>query len=87
MKVQILYHPVSETARIVEEFVGNYKRQTGHDIELISLETVEGSDLARLHDIVQYPAILAINERGELVKDWQGETLPLLDEVTAYATV
>ena len=86
MKLIILYHPNSEFARSVEEFVHDYERQVwGQTAELMSLETREGAEAARLYGIVQYPAVLALRDNGELLKEWQGERLPLINEVASYA--
>lgn len=87
MKLSILYHPDSEFARTVEEYAHDFEHQKGAAIELISLETREGADLATLHDIVQYPALFVRRETGELVKHWQGLPLPLMNQVAAYLTV
>ncbi len=84
MKAVILYHPKSEFSRQVEEYVRDFERQKGKSLELISLETKEGADMAKLYDIVQYPAVLALKESGELLKDWQGSVLPLMNEVAGY---
>ncbi len=41
--------------------------------------------MARVYDVVQYPALLAIQNDGGLAQYWQGELLPLMDEVAGYA--
>lgn len=80
----MLYRPKSEFARTVEEYARDFERQRGRALELVSLETVEGAEMARLYGIVQYPALLAIRDDGQLLKEWQGERLPLMDEVVSY---
>lgn len=84
MKVVALYHPQSDTARIVEEYSRDFERERGVALELVSLETKEGADMARLYDIVQYPAILVIRDDGQLLGQWQGDQLPLRDEVSGF---
>ncbi len=84
MKVAILYHPISSHARNVEGYAREFAGRGHGEIELISLETVAGADLAKLYDIVQYPAVLVSRDDGQLLKDWQGEQLPLMDEVAGY---
>jgi thioredoxin-like negative regulator of GroEL len=86
VKLYVLYHPQSETARQIEEFVHNFERQRGGKAELISLDTREGWSMASLYDIVGYPAILAVANDGQMLKSWEGEVLPLMDEVAAYET-
>jgi hypothetical protein len=48
------------------------------------LDTVEGDDMAKLYDIVQYPAFLAIKDDGQLEQLWQGDSMPLMDELVYY---
>lgn len=84
MRVVLLYRPNSEHSRMVEVYTKEYERQRGQVIELISLDTIDGSDMARLYGIVQYPALLALRDDGQLMKDWQGNALPLSDEVSGY---
>ena len=82
----ILYRPNSEHERNVEEFVHEFKRrEPSRHIDLISLDAKEGATMAALYDIVQYPAILAMTDDGQLLQWWQGEQLPLMNEVAAYA--
>jgi hypothetical protein len=80
----ILYRPASEFARIVEEYSHDFERTKGKTIELVSLDTREGSDLARLYGVTVYPAMLAVRDDGQLMKDWQGPQLPLMNEVAGY---
>jgi hypothetical protein len=84
MKTAILYHPASEFSRAVEEYVRDFERQKSLVIELISLETREGAELATLYDIVKYPAVLVRRDSGELLKHWEGDPLPLMNEVAGY---
>jgi hypothetical protein len=51
----------------------------------LSLETPEGSEMAKLYGITSYPAILVMQNDGHLQQMWQGETLPLMSEVQAYS--
>ena len=85
MKITILYRPVSEFARAVEEFAHDIEHQQNVKPELVSLDTREGAHMAELYDITQYPAILALRDDGELLQSWTGAELPLMNEVAAYA--
>lgn len=87
MKILVLYRPNSEHSRIIDEFIHDYQRRHQSDrLEALSLDTRDGSATATLYDVVQYPAILVIKGDGSVQKVWQGEALPLMDEVAAYAT-
>lgn len=86
MKVCILYRSNSEHARRVEEFIRDFKRaQATRRIESLDLDTREGSSVATLYDIMEYPAILALADDGQLLRAWQGDKLPLMDEVAYYS--
>ena len=86
MKVLILYRPNSEHARLVEAFIHNYRaRHDGSLVETLNIDTREGSEKAILYDITQYPAMIVSQNDGTPQKIWQGEALPLMDEVASYA--
>lgn len=85
MKALILYRPNSEHARKVEEFLHVFSRlHPEKKTEIVSLDTREGSAVATLYDVVQNPAVVAVKDDGSVLKIWQGEQLPLMDEVAAY---
>lgn len=87
MKVLILYRPNSEHGRRIEEFVHDYQaRHAAEHLEVIDVDSRDGSATASLYDVMQYPAILVLRLDGYPQKVWQGEQLPLMDEVAAYAT-
>ncbi|MGH7250118.1 MAG: hypothetical protein ACREGC_04020 [Minisyncoccia bacterium] len=84
MKVYILYRPKSEHARKTEEYVHDFVHaQAARTITLVDVDSKEGSTMAELYDTVQYPAILAVDNGGQLLKSWQGD-LPLTDELSYY---
>lgn len=86
MKVLILYRPDSEHARLVEEFIREYRqRHVSDQLEVLNIDTREGGATATLYDIMQYPAILVVQVDGNVQKVWQGDSLPLMDEVASYA--
>jgi len=86
MKVYIIYQSDSEHARRVEEYVHDFrKEQTTRRVQLLDVNTKEGAQTAELYDIVQYPAVLALSNDGQILKDWQGE-FPLMNELAYYAS-
>ena len=85
MKVAVLYRPNSDHARQIDEFVREFGRRSSAKINLVNLDTREGAAQAALYDVIEYPAILATKDSGELVTSWQGGQLPLIDEVAAYS--
>jgi hypothetical protein len=86
MRVVILYHPNAEFAGLSEDYKRDFER-THRDkkIDLISLETVQGAEMAKLYDVVRYPAILAMADDGQLLRLWQDRPFPIMDQVAAYS--
>lgn len=84
MRAVILYHPQSDHVGLVDEYSRDFIRFKGRALELISLETIEGAEMAKLYDITRYPAILVIGPDGSLIQLWQNGLFPLMDELSAY---
>lgn len=86
MKVLVLYRPNSEHGRLVEEFIHDLQRRhsTIVHIEVLNIDTRDGSATATLYDIVRYPAVLVVQNDGYVQKIWEGENLPMMDEVVSY---
>lgn len=84
MKVVVLYHPESDHARSVLTFQHDFERLASRTIELLSLESVEGDEKARLYGVTQYPAVVVCTKDGEVLKLWEGEILPQISEVVSY---
>lgn len=84
MKVVVLYRPNSEHGRLVETFVHDY--QAAHDghLEVLNVDSRDGDATASLYDIMQYPAILVLRDDGQVLKSWEGESLPMMSEVAYY---
>jgi hypothetical protein len=84
MKLVILDHSNTEFTRPLRTFELECRRKTDHEIETISLETKEGDSLALLYGPLNFPAILLIRDDGQLVRSWQGSSLPVIDDVVGY---
>ena len=85
MKTVIIYRPNSEHSRDVENFIHEYSRRNADaKLEILNIDGRDGSAMASLYDITSYPAILTLQDDGSATMVWQGETLPLLDEVAGY---
>jgi hypothetical protein len=85
MKVLLLYRPNTERARMVEDYVHEFERRdSSRRIDLIDIDSREGSNLASLYDVWDQPAILVIGDDGRSLQMWVGPEMPLMDEVAAY---
>ena len=86
MKLVVLYRPNSEHARKVEEFARDFSHSHANKkLELVSLDTRDGASTATLYDVMQYPAVLVLKDDGQILKEWEGEMLPLINEVAYYS--
>lgn len=85
MKVAILFRSQSEQERLVLEFERDFNRQTGRHISMHDINTRDGWAMAQLYDVTQYPAVVATEDDGRMLQLWQGENLPLLNEVMYYS--
>lgn len=83
----VLYRPNSEYARSVEDFSRDFSKQyPDKKIELISIDTRDGSATASLYDILKYPAVLALADDGRVIHEWHEQALPLISEVSYFIT-
>ena len=83
----MLYRPNSEHDRVMETFIRDFRYQHESNADLLDVQNVDTRDgvaTASLYDVVQYPAVLILGDDGQLLKSWQGEDLPLMDEVAGY---
>ena len=58
MRVVVVYKDESEYGRVVGDYLRDFTRRTGHDLETLDPDTQEGTDFCRTYDIVEYPTIL-----------------------------
>ena len=77
-----LYRQNSEQARPVYEFLEMLRRRyPDKAIVELDIDTREGAAEASLYDVVRYPALLVRSLDGRIQGMWEGEPLPLIDEV------
>lgn len=84
MKAVVVYKDDSEHARAVIDWLRDFRRQSGKNITTLEPETREGVDFCRVHDIVEYPTIVATDDAGKPLQVWRGLPLPLINEVSYY---
>lgn len=87
MRVVILYRPESEHARRVEEYIADFERfHPGETIEVANIDTPDGSRQAEIYGVMQYPAVLALKDDGQVQQQWEGvDKLPLMNDLAYYA--
>ncbi len=85
MRIVVVYKDASDHGREVREYVDDFEKQTGLEIEQKNPDDGRNQFFLRAYDIVEYPTILAIADDGQLLQIWRGRPLPLFDEVAYYA--
>jgi hypothetical protein len=84
MRAVVVYKEESDHAREVINYLTDFKRQTGREIEAVDPETSEGASFCRTYDIVEYPTIIALSDDGAMQNLWRGRPLPTIGEVSYY---
>jgi hypothetical protein len=84
MRTIVIYKDQSDYAREVTDYIRDFHRQTGHELETMDPDTAEGTDFCRTYDIVEYPSLVALSNDGQLQNLWRGLPLPTISEVSYY---
>lgn len=84
MRVVVVYKQQTDATRPVEDFIFDFKRQTGHELELLDPESPAGVSFCESYDILEYPTIIAIADDGQVQNQWNGLPLPTISEVSYY---
>ncbi|TAL14908.1 hypothetical protein EPN95_01625 [Patescibacteria group bacterium] len=84
MRVVIVYKNDSDSARDVLDFLRDFKRQTGHDLQTLEPESPDGEQFCRAYDIVEYPTVIALSDDSVMQNTWTGLPLPTISEVSYY---
>ncbi len=84
MRIRVIYKYESDHAREVLDYLRDFKRQTGHELEEVNPDSPDGADTCRTYDIVEYPTIIATSDSGQLQNMWRGRPLPTISEVSYY---
>ena len=86
MRVSVIYRSNSEHERQVIEFEREFEQRTGRSLELLDVNTRDGSATASLYDIMAYPMVIAISNEGSILQSWQASNgMPPINEVSYYA--
>lgn len=84
MRVVVVYKEQTDTTRTVEEFMHDFYRQTGRELETLNPETPDGIGFCTTYDIVEYPSVIALSDDGQVQNVWKGLPLPTISETSYY---
>lgn len=85
MKAVIVWKDNTDYSREVLDWVNEFEKRTGKEIESIDPESIDGENFARVYDVVEYPTIFGLDNSGKVLESWRGTPLPRIDEVSYYA--
>lgn len=66
------------------EFMREFERRTGRQLESLDPDSREGSGFITTYDIVEYPTVVALDDQGQMQQLWRGLPLPTISEVSYY---
>lgn len=84
MRVVCVWRDRSDYGRTVEEWLREFERRTGREVENVDPDTREGVSFCRAYDVVEYPTLLALGDDGAVLASWRGKMLPTFDEVAYW---
>jgi hypothetical protein len=85
MRIVVLTKDGYDYSSAVDNFIAELRGRFGEEtIEQLDPDTFEGESFARSQDIMEYPAIVAVDGNGTGAVQWTGMPLPSFDEVTYY---
>ena len=84
MRVVIVWRDNTDYSRTVIEWLHDFEKRTGTQIESYSPDEPDGESLCRSYDIVEYPTMLALDSDGKVLQEWRGIELPRIGDVSYY---
>jgi hypothetical protein len=84
VRVVVVYKDNTEFTRTVDDYLRDFTRQTGNELETLDPETPDGITFCRTYDIIEYPTIIALSDDGAMQQTWRGLPLPTISEVSYY---
>lgn len=85
MRIICVWRRESDYGRATEEWLTEFERRTGREVESYDPDAAEGEDICRTYSVVEYPTILAVDNNGTALESWRGKDLPLFDQVNYWA--
>ena len=81
MRVVMVCRNDMDYTREANDWVADFKRETGCDVDWEDPETISGEIFATHHDVMMYPTLLVMRDDSKVLAKWAGK-LPQFDEVT-----
>ncbi len=84
MRVVVLYKEETDYARQVTDYLRDFQRQTGRELETLDPESNGGVSFCTTYDILEFPTVVALSDDGLMQNHWRGLPLPTISEVSYY---
>ena len=81
MRVVMVVKDNTEFTREAMEWMTDFKKETGYDVDWEDPETISGEIFATHHDILQYPTLCVTDDSSKILASWSGK-LPQFEEVS-----
>ena len=82
MRVICIYRDNEEYTRTVTDWLEDFRRQTGREIE--TMDPDQNVSFCETSDIVEYPTVIVLDNNGSVLASWRGAMMPLKNEVLYY---
>jgi len=82
MRIICIYKDNEEYTRTVTDWLEDFRRQTGREIETMNPD--ENTTFCEAYDIVEFPTIIVLDNSGSVIASWRGSMMPLKNEVLYY---
>ena len=84
MRVVVVYKDQNDYTREVLDYMHDFKRQTGHDLETVDPDSPDGTLFCETYGVVDYPTVIAISDDGIMQDVWRGLPFPTISELSFY---
>jgi len=84
MRVVVITKDKTDYTSTIDSFLRDFEHQTGHTLEVLDPDSVDGTQFCRTYDIVEYPTIIAISDDGIMQNSWSGLPVPTISELSYY---
>lgn len=85
MRAVVVYRSNSEYGRTVEEYLRDFSRRTGNELETLDPDSLDGISFCKAYDIIEYPSVIALSDDGQMQNSWRGIPLPTINELSYYS--
>lgn len=88
MKIVVLTKDGYDYSSAVDTFITDLQSEAGSvEVERLDPDTYDGESFARALDILEFPAVVAVDNNGTSTQQWLGMPLPPISEVSYYTNL